>query len=1602
MVEWCLVVTTAEEAILCALARTTSSSSSNQRLTLIPTRFCIPTDWVAFLSVESTKDGRIFLGGQDGNLYEMDYDGLTVAHNGQQQQQRTTTTATTTSSSRNGSSTTDRQLEQFYDGTATVPSVLTEGPPMTAASALTSSFVQKGKRVLSTFIPALGEQQRPHKCRKLNHSQSSGIIATALLPAIIQSAASAVFGGNKTTTGGGPIVQMIMDDERSVLYTLSSRGWICAIDISSQKQVRLAAVMDTAKTARLYLEAVSRGRMYPPNLSGRTEGIITFPGGGTSAQAGVGGMDGARTILKVADASMSTTSSSRSNNNNNNRQAALSILTPVSIHVVSRRESARLTLVAVTSGGLRYYISSLSPHVLSSGPTQPYFGTSRRVDPFQPHSKLTFCHVRAPPPLLAMATNTTTTTTTTTGGMVPQLASTLDQLSRVDASWYRLGVFVVALKKESKRHASVNNNNNNGGTVIGNMILTASADSVARLETTKAPSENGGSASTPTNTNTAIEKYVAPGGIAEVLSMPMSSAYGSSSAIGGGDDFPFLPGGRVWDISDTNASESTLLRLALNSKTPTDSELGVGMVPAYYPKSKLRSIKSSSGTQGNNSHGDNRQMDMVTAAPSSRSTSSVALTVFTNILLSRPIRHGITVQPPLIDSAGAIGGGAGHVTYRISNRPGCQGFSLTAGEEKSSTSTTRSTSSSMSARLSPWLLRPAVVPLNPLAVQHLMPTTNNNHMIALNAGGLHYFGVQTAMRSLAEALMTAGVNVKTDDSVTQFFRSYGYKEGCAMCLMLAIGCGPTNNDQVKDRATRAALQRAFVPKLILRVAADDAAAAAARTTMSSSSSPDSLVPHGYDYQPSALCESVGVVLARLLRPVWHKPAVVVTEGRVIKRTTGAASKTRTTPVKVELLLDDATLEEIRKPLYALQALMKDVFAPAIQTIPGVGKRQPQQDDNMDLENENNESSGQEHFLTRALEYQMHSRAGSGGNGNHHLRPSEAEEIARLTEERIIHSYYRLLSRSVQLLSLLSHLRRAQSMSELPEVEWGLLHGISIAQLVQTRDGQERLEGLLNSLITSASTETKSAATPPSADANQLANLFAEQCYHFFSPGSRFAYLGFRSANDAFACPPNSSRRAVRVKEAVAYLKQAARHWFSPPLITGRILCNREKKGYADIAERASRFDSPLAKAVTLLVQLGEVSGVVDICLLTASNFTGKKISVSNSSDLMFREHVSNNILPWEQGLYHKRRDPSETNVSGGNSASSSSSNSNSLALGTTVTGKDAIDTCYALVFSTLSKLLNSTDFHVGESMVSVCAAASDKDFLQAFFAHLLENNHKDTLLRIDSPELEKWLATQKSEPDLLWKYYVVQRKHAQAGEVAWNRATDAAADLHLNDRIECLVRALDSYSSALNSSQQNNDTTVWQWNTPGKAPAQVNQDELQRSATQAKETLDVARLQSRVLHTIQSPKYDIPEEDVKKLNYTLVAVSDLYNEYAHPMNMYENCLLVLYTCRHDDTNHIQMLWKSIFCEEVLPCSTRSEQVYRFLQSLPEDSMYTNSDITLLPENATAQDSKPLFESGLWMQKLEGRIISLGKEVYGKGADYVFPVDFVAVCLEGKS
>lgn len=94
-------------------------------------------------------------------------------------------------------------------------------------------------------------------------------------------------------------------------------------------------------------------------------------------------------------------------------------------------------------------------------------------------------------------------------------------------------------------------------------------------------------------------------------------------------------------------------------------------------------------------------------------------------------------------------------------------------------------------------------------------TSQSKEMVALNAGGLHYyFGFNAVLSSLAETLIAASENVSDDLTITSFFNGYGYKEGCCMCLALAIGCGPAAgniSEQVRSRAAAAALARAYVP-----------------------------------------------------------------------------------------------------------------------------------------------------------------------------------------------------------------------------------------------------------------------------------------------------------------------------------------------------------------------------------------------------------------------------------------------------------------------------------------------------------------------------------------------------------------------------------------------------------------------------------------------------------------------------------------------------------------------------------------------------------------------------------------------------------------------
>ena len=873
-----------------------------------------------------------------------------------------------------------------------------------------------------------------------------------------------------------------------------------------------------------------------------------------------------------------------------------------------------LTLVAITGGGLRYYLSSLSSSYITSAQAsmggggfdysvRPIGSSSSGLDPrlakTRPGKKMIFCHVRAPPPY-------TTTPTEGNDGLRFELApSAVNLFSRGGAGGgggglppgihnvaagrvsgsagggsaagdvvkgcYGNGVFVLALDVEKGKQPTTarggssasganffSTPSSSGGSsktskVLGDAIVVALPDFAARVTTTSTQSSTA--TGTTSSTTTTIQTVSPGGGISESILMPMSGQGGTVS--------PVLPGGRASDIVTTTAlssssSSSSVMSLFMHSETPSDVELRVGLLPPFTPRKRLYKKKSS---------------------PAPSSSSSSALVVSNNDLSSGRgvISYALSALSYYIRNSAAKGSGyeVGSVaqdasfggpsmSYRISRRYGCDtvGFSTSAGESgvaassrmrspsrgstsSSSSSASPSTTSAKSARLPPWLIRPAAAPLNSEASQHLMPHSggvgSSNDVLILNTGGLHFFAYSSLLTTL-EMILQRSNSVAKDLFVRNFFTSYGYAEGCAMCF--AVATSASSSSALRTKAENAAMNYGRRPVMKLNA-----------TGQSTSAASDGLHPlSAYTFQPSSLYEGLVKLTSRLLRPFLYKPAVVVTEGRPIhdlgkgmgmRRVYYYTNYYASLPAKVELLLDDITLDEVRRPLLMLVNLMKRKFIPVVQTVPG-GKSASKKNVNhnaMDVDMDG--SSGGGALITVAMQNQSRAAASRRMmmNGGAHptdqiATPQEVQAAAYRTEDRNMHSLYRLMSRSVQLLNLLYCLKRAHETPSLPEVQWGLLHGLTFYQLVSCPEGQARIETLLNALV---SQPEKTLVSGMSTDGDLLAETLSRECYLFFSSASRLTYLGFRAANDALSRPVTSPQRSLLVNQAASYLRSASRH-----------------------------------------------------------------------------------------------------------------------------------------------------------------------------------------------------------------------------------------------------------------------------------------------------------------------------------------------------------------------------------------------------------------------------------------------------------------------------
>jgi nuclear pore complex protein Nup155 len=169
-------------------------------------------------------------------------------------------------------------------------------------------------------------------------------------------------------------------------------------------------------------------------------------------------------------------------------------------------------------------------------------------------------------------------------------------------------------------------------------------------------------------------------------------------------------------------------------------------------------------------------------------------------------------------------------------------------------------------------------------------------------------------------------------------------------------------------------------------------------------------------------------------------------------------------------------------------------------------------------------------------------------------------------------------------------------------------------------------------------------------------------------------------------------------------------------------------------------------------------------------------------------------------------------------------------------------------------------------------------------------------------------------------------------------------------------------------------------------------------AKEVGDALQVAQLQYRILNAIDIATLKQTSVDLyDKLNNELLPVSELYNDYAAAFSLFDECLLIVHACRFEDVQTIHTLWTNVICEEILPCATRNEVLYRFLEAFA-GSVGINDMVKLIRENEEEQSFR-LLEDSDWEKPLVRHIVALGKNLYGKGASYVFPVEFILFNLE---
>lgn len=207
-----------------------------------------------------------------------------------------------------------------------------------------------------------------------------------------------------------------------------------------------------------------------------------------------------------------------------------------------------------------------------------------------------------------------------------------------------------------------------------------------------------------------------------------------------------------------------------------------------------------------------------------------------------------------------------------------------------------------------------------------------------------------------------------------------------------------------------------------------------------------------------------------------------------------------------------------------------------------------------------------------------------------------------------------------------------------------------------------------------------------------------------------------------------------------------------------------------------------------------------------------------------------------------------------------------------------------------------------EQMFEMALKTDDELFHVALYDWLIDNNQTDTLLSIKSPFLENYLKRCTTlqldnlpSLDLLWKYYEKNQNFSAASRILAKLADRQGSDITLAHRLEYLSRAIMCVKSS--------EIRVC---APGEG----------EFLHELEEKMEVARIQLKILETLQESRYPCGQDTIAKLNSNLLDVTQLYENFAETFDLPECKLAIVHCAGHYDPPSIEMWWQNTIDKEL--------------------------------------------------------------------------------------